>query len=210
MPAKDAALPQPLHTQLETAICGQKSCMCTLSCLGGPAACCCSHSAFVAWPSRPLQHAEFQLLFKALSILQVLHEHFQSSPARTEDPEQAQLFMIPVYLGRYYNWFWQQWSTPGRLLLPSPTEGIPVPGVLHRRAPQDAPAACLYGATTGPMPSLGSHRHLYEGLPMRSSGLRVRLAGLQAVRGRLSGTARPGMRLAAPSAGGRSGCGPRG
>ena len=45
--------------------------------------------------------------------LQVLHEHFQGSKVRTEDPEQAQLFMIPVYLGRYYNWFWQQWSTPG-------------------------------------------------------------------------------------------------
>ena len=45
--------------------------------------------------------------------LQVLHEHFQGSSVRTEDPEQAQLFMIPVYLGRYYNWFWQQWSTPG-------------------------------------------------------------------------------------------------
>ena len=44
---------------------------------------------------------------------QVLHEHFQGSPVRTEDPEKAQLFMIPVYLGRYYNWFWQRWSTPG-------------------------------------------------------------------------------------------------
>jgi len=45
--------------------------------------------------------------------LQVLHEHFKGSDVRTEDPEAAQLFMIPVYLGRYYNWFWQQWSTPG-------------------------------------------------------------------------------------------------
>ena len=44
---------------------------------------------------------------------QVLHEHFQGSGARTEDPDQAQLFMIPVYLGRYYNWYWQQWSAPG-------------------------------------------------------------------------------------------------
>ncbi|CAL8466705.1 g6241 [Coccomyxa elongata] len=44
---------------------------------------------------------------------QVLHEHFLNSPARTEDAEQAQLFFIPVYLGRYYNWYWQQWSTPG-------------------------------------------------------------------------------------------------
>jgi hypothetical protein len=43
----------------------------------------------------------------------VLHEHFLGRNLRTEDPEQAQLFMIPVYLGRYYNWFWQQWSTPG-------------------------------------------------------------------------------------------------
>ena len=48
----------------------------------------------------------------------MLHEHFQSSPARTEDPDQAQLFMIPVYLGRYYNWFWQQWSTTGKPLIP--------------------------------------------------------------------------------------------
>ena len=52
----------------------------------------------------------------------MLHEHFQSSPARTEDPDQAQLFMIPVYLGRYYNWFWQQWSTPGMPLVPLPSE----------------------------------------------------------------------------------------
>ena len=55
-------------------------------------------------------------------VLQVLHEHFESSPARTEDPEQAQLFMIPVYLGRYYNWFWQQWSTPGKPIIPLPSE----------------------------------------------------------------------------------------
>ena len=33
---------------------------------------------------------------------------------RTDDPEKAQLFYIPVYLGRHYNWFWQQWSTPGK------------------------------------------------------------------------------------------------
>ena len=43
----------------------------------------------------------------------MLHEHFLGRNLRTEDPEQAQLFMIPVYLGRYYNWFWQQWSTLG-------------------------------------------------------------------------------------------------
>ncbi len=45
--------------------------------------------------------------------LQVLHKHFLGSPARTEDPSQAQLFFIPVYLGRHFNWFWQQWSAPG-------------------------------------------------------------------------------------------------
>lgn len=47
------------------------------------------------------------------AALQVLHEHFRGSAARTEDLAEAQLFMVPVYLGRYYNWFWQQWSTPG-------------------------------------------------------------------------------------------------
>ena len=30
--------------------------------------------------------------------------------------------MIPVYLGRYYNWFWQQWSTPGKPLIPTPSK----------------------------------------------------------------------------------------
>ena len=43
----------------------------------------------------------------------MLHEHFLGSSLRTDDPEQARLFMVPVYLGRYYNSFWQQWSTPG-------------------------------------------------------------------------------------------------
>ncbi|CAL8466706.1 g6242 [Coccomyxa elongata] len=45
---------------------------------------------------------------------QVLHRHFSNSVLRTDDPEKAQLFFIPVYLGRHYNWFWQQWSTPGK------------------------------------------------------------------------------------------------
>ena len=45
--------------------------------------------------------------------MQVLHKHFLESGVRSHEPEQAQLFFIPVYLGRHYNWFWQQWSTPG-------------------------------------------------------------------------------------------------
>ncbi len=43
----------------------------------------------------------------------MLHQHFLQSEVRTHDPEQAQLFFIPMYLGRHYNWFWQQWSAPG-------------------------------------------------------------------------------------------------
>ena len=42
--------------------------------------------------------------------MQLLHQHLLQSKVRTEDPDQAQLFFIPVYLGRHYNWFWQQWS----------------------------------------------------------------------------------------------------
>lgn len=42
----------------------------------------------------------------------MLHQHLLQSKVRTEDPDQAQLFFIPVYLGRHYNWFWQQWSDP--------------------------------------------------------------------------------------------------
>ena len=45
--------------------------------------------------------------------VQILHKHLLSSPLRTLNPQQAQLFFIPVYLGRHFNWFWQQWSTPG-------------------------------------------------------------------------------------------------
>lgn len=46
--------------------------------------------------------------------MQVLHQHIMSSDVHTDYPEKAQLFFIPVYLGRHYNWFWQQWSTPGK------------------------------------------------------------------------------------------------
>ena len=45
--------------------------------------------------------------------MQVLHQHLLQSSVRTRDPDRAQLFFIPVYLGRHYNWFWQQWSSPG-------------------------------------------------------------------------------------------------
>ena len=45
--------------------------------------------------------------------MQVLHKHFLQSELRTTDAEHAQLFFIPVYLGHHFNWFWQQWSTPG-------------------------------------------------------------------------------------------------
>ena len=45
--------------------------------------------------------------------MQILHRHLLSSPLRTLNPQQAQLFFIPAYLGRHFNWFWQQWSTPG-------------------------------------------------------------------------------------------------
>ncbi len=45
--------------------------------------------------------------------MQVLHQHFLQSDARTHDAAHAQLFFIPMYLGRHYNWHWQQWSAPG-------------------------------------------------------------------------------------------------
>jgi hypothetical protein len=52
--------------------------------------------------------------FEFAIVMQVLHKHFKQSVARTLDADKAQLFFIPVYLGRYYNWYWQQWSTPGK------------------------------------------------------------------------------------------------
>ena len=45
--------------------------------------------------------------------MQVLHQHFLQSESRARIADEAALFFIPVYLGRHYNWFWQQWSTPG-------------------------------------------------------------------------------------------------
>jgi len=44
--------------------------------------------------------------------MQVLHRHLLQSKVRTQDPTQAQLFSIPVYLGRHFNWFWQRYSAP--------------------------------------------------------------------------------------------------
>ena len=49
----------------------------------------------------------------ACKPIQVLHKHLLESGVRAHEPEQAQLFFIPAYLGRHYNWYWQQWSTPG-------------------------------------------------------------------------------------------------
>ena len=118
-------------------------------------------------------------------FLEVLHEHFQSSPARTEDPEQAQLFMIPVYLGRYYNWFWQQWSTPGMPLITLPSESYEY---VWRHTSEHLNTVLLPArleATPGLMQSQGAHQDLHGGLPRRALGLRMRLAGLQAAPGRL-------------------------
>lgn len=44
--------------------------------------------------------------------MQLLHKHLMESRVRTKDPAEAKLFFIPVYLGRHFNWFWQQWSAP--------------------------------------------------------------------------------------------------
>lgn len=45
--------------------------------------------------------------------MQVVHQHLLNSEIRTRDPARAQLFFVPAYLGRYFNAYWQQWSTPG-------------------------------------------------------------------------------------------------
>ena len=43
----------------------------------------------------------------------MVHQHLLNSEIRTRDPARAQLFFVPAYLGRYFNAYWQQWSTPG-------------------------------------------------------------------------------------------------
>ena len=46
--------------------------------------------------------------------MQLLHKHLMESRVRTKDPASKALSssFIPVYLGRHFNWFWQQWSAP--------------------------------------------------------------------------------------------------
>lgn len=60
------------------------------------------------------ESARESLVLTGACFAKVLHQHFLKSPLRTDDADKAQLFFIPVYLGRHYNWFWQQWSTPGK------------------------------------------------------------------------------------------------
>lgn len=43
----------------------------------------------------------------------MLHQHFLQSPVRARSAAAAKLFFIPVYLGRYFNFYWQQWSEEG-------------------------------------------------------------------------------------------------
>ena len=42
----------------------------------------------------------------------MLHKHLLSSRVNTRKPEQAKVFFIPVYLGRYFNVQWQRYSDP--------------------------------------------------------------------------------------------------
>lgn len=44
--------------------------------------------------------------------MQVLHKHLLKSQVHTEDGERARMFFIPVYLGRFFNHVWQQFSDP--------------------------------------------------------------------------------------------------
>ena len=44
--------------------------------------------------------------------MQVLHKHLKKSSVNTKDGEQAKVFYIPVYLGRYFNAAWQKYSDP--------------------------------------------------------------------------------------------------
>ena len=71
-------------------------------------------------------------------VVQVLHKHFLESSVRAHEPEQAQLFFIPVYLGRHYNWYWQQWSTPGNAW-----------DVHADCLPQHTPAECFWEKWSG-------------------------------------------------------------
>lgn len=44
--------------------------------------------------------------------MQVLHKHLTKSSVNAKDGEQAKVFYIPVYLGRYFNAAWQKYSDP--------------------------------------------------------------------------------------------------
>lgn len=52
-----------------------------------------------------------------MSLAQVLHKHLLGSPVSTRDPAQASIFFIPVYLGRLFNFQWQQFSDPSNAWL---------------------------------------------------------------------------------------------
>ena len=43
---------------------------------------------------------------------QVLHKHLTKSPVNTQVGEEAKVFYIPVFLGRYFNAAWQKYSDP--------------------------------------------------------------------------------------------------
>ena len=45
-------------------------------------------------------------------VSQVLHKHLTKSPVNTQDGEEAKVFYIPVFLGRYFNAAWQKYSDP--------------------------------------------------------------------------------------------------
>ena len=47
-----------------------------------------------------------------ICLPQVLHKHLTKSPVNTQDGEEAKVFYIPVFLGRYFNAAWQKYSDP--------------------------------------------------------------------------------------------------
>lgn len=55
---------------------------------------------------------------------QHLHRRLMASRVRTRDPTTAKLFLLPVYVGRYYDYYWQKWSPDGQpWAVPGPSGG---------------------------------------------------------------------------------------
>eukprot|EP00884_Botryococcus_braunii_P017223 jgi/Botrbrau1/4184/Bobra.0192s0044.1 len=55
---------------------------------------------------------------------QHLHRRMMASRVRTADPDAAKLFLLPVYVGRYYDYYWQKWSPDGQpWAVPGPSGG---------------------------------------------------------------------------------------